>query len=263
MKNKDKKISKKRISKRKQSVEVFSEEDEKSVLETAEELKNTNVLDLTQKDFFEIKGSMGHTTFHTSQSVSAGTYYFEIEIESIDKNVNDLVNIKKLDEFQKKYYENLISNPREYQSTIRVGIINKKSDLRMPLGSDKLSYGYRNSDGAIINDGKYIEGNFSFYKKDVVGILVFLKPPMPSFFKNEIVKEDLDSEGNIRNSESYIKFFINSLPQKNIVLGLWQGEYFPAITLYNFAQVKVNFGRDFKYIHTIENNKSIKSFADI
>ena len=264
MKKKEKKITKKRLTKRKKSIELNSDE-EKSIKETAEDIKKHNVLDLNNKLIFDLKGLKGHTTFYTSQTLTSGTYYFELEVESLDKNINDLINIKKLDEFQKKYYENLITNPKEYQSTIRVGLINKKTDLRMPLGSDKLSYCYRNTDGALINDGKYQEGNFSFFKNDIVGILVFLKPPPPSFFKNEInnVNDTMDSEGNIKNNESYIRFFVNSIPQKNIISGIWQGEYYPAVSLYNYSNVKVNFGKDFKFIHSIENYKNIKSFAEI
>jgi len=256
----------KTLRKRKQKDEIanFSEEEEiKDVDNISNIINNENnegiilqsCLDAKIQTYYELTGKKGHTNFYSQQSISQGMYYFEVDIISLDYNIHEYINCKRTDEFSKKYYENILQNLKAYQPNARIGFINSNGDLDLTIGAEKYSYAYR-TDGALINDGESTISNFSYNKGDCIGALIHLKPPRPDFLKN------LNEEISGKNIECFIKFYKNGIEMKEAYIGIFEGNYHAAITLYNFAKANVNFGPNFKYFNPNEN-RSVKFFCDI
>ena len=83
-----------------------------------------------------------------------------------------------------------------------------------------------------------------------------MKPPRPEFLKN------VNEKNSENNSECYIKFFKNGMEQKEAFIGIYEGSYHAAITLYNFAKVSINFGPNFKFFSCLDN-RSVRSFSEV
>jgi hypothetical protein len=253
MKNKDRKLRKK-IHKRK--ISIFESNEDKMIVEPVIEIKPllSTTFDLKQNTIYDIKGKKGHTNYYAKQTLDVGVYYFEVTPTALDYNFADYVFEKRTDEFSKSYYENILANIKNYAPNIRLGFINTKGDKDICLGAEDYSYGLRVSDGALIHDGLYEFNNWSFIKGNVYGVLIHLKPPMPGFLK---------SGEDDRNSQCYIKFFINGVLQEKMFRGIWEGSYRPTITLYNFAQASVNFGPIYRYteFEEFDNVKPYYNFS--
>jgi hypothetical protein len=213
------------------------------------------VLDVKER-MIELYGSKGHSTHYSEVNILFGTFYFEVTVRSLEYNMVEFLNLKRADEFSKKYYDIILQDLKPYQPCIRVGLLNNKGDLAVPVGTEAYSYGYRSSDGSLINDGEYTLGNNTFYTGDTIGILVHLKPPMPEFLKKEKNLQFSD-----KNIDCYINFYLNGVLQKQSFKGISEGSYHAAVTLYNFSQAMINFGPNFKYPN-IEENRNVKAFYD-
>jgi hypothetical protein len=259
---KDKK-SKKKVPKRKRSEEDiqmeahFSETQVEVIVPMAVEqdileAEYMTCLDVFRNNNINLKGKKGHSSHYSKQTIETGTFYFEVTVLSLDYNFAEYVNPRRIDEFSKKYYEPILQNIKGYSPNIRVGFISAHEELDLPLGADEKSYGYRCSDGSLINDGDYLEGNSNYSQGDVIGALIHLKPPMPEFLRSNL------SQVN----ECYIKFFKNGIEQPKGFYGIIEGSYHAAVTLYNFSQANINFGPKFKFPIS-EENKNVKSFNDL
>jgi hypothetical protein len=252
MKSKDKKLRKK-IHKRRVST-IESVDSDKMIVDPVVELKSiTSTLDLKVCTNYNLKGRKGHINYYAKQTVDVGVYYFEVIPTFLDYNFSEYVLNKRVDEFSKNYYEPILANIKSYSSNIRVGFIHSNGDRDICLGAEEYSYGFRISDGALVNDGLYEFNNAPCTKGNVYGILIHLKPPMPGFLKSNV---------NDRNNECYIKFFINGVLQEKMFRGIWEGHYKPTVTLYNFAQANVNFGPIYRYTD-FEEFDNIKPYYNI
>jgi hypothetical protein len=254
MKNKDKKIRKKLHKRKVSDVAESLDDDDKMIIEPVIEIKPAmSNLDLKLNTIYDLKGRKGHINYYAKQTLNVGVYYFEVTPTNLDYNFAEYIQDKRIDEFSKAYYETVLNNIKQYASNIRVGFINTKGDQDICLGAEEYSYGIRVSDGAIINDGLYQFNNAPYIKGNVYGVLIHLKPPMPGFLKTN--EDD-------KNNECYIKFFINGVLQEKMFRGIWEGNYKPTITLYNFAQANVNLGpfykftdfEEFEYVKPYYNN---------
>jgi Set1/Ash2 histone methyltransferase complex subunit ASH2 len=171
----------------------------------------------------------------------------------MEYSILDYISSKRIDEFSKRYYDTIQNNVKDYSPNIRIGLINEKGDLDLPLGAERYSYGFRVSNGILIHDGDYLNSGYNYSKGDIIGVLVNLKPPRPDFLKK-------DNEDEV-NKECNLKFFINGREVETRFIGLYEGSYKPAVTLYNFAKASINFGPNFKYTNFDEYN-SIKQYYD-
>jgi hypothetical protein len=123
---------------------------------------------------------------------------------------------------------------------VRLGWCTRKSELQAPVGNDKHGFGYRDKYGSKchngIRDDSYGE---SYGPGDVIGCFLYL---------------DVD---NIDNNQ--MRFFLNGIDQgvaykgKEIPLGV----YFPAVSVYMKARVRVNFGPSFIIKHDIFNANAV------
>lgn len=203
---------------------------------------------------YNLEGIKGHLNYYSLNPIQSGTFYFEVKINSLDFNVNEWINQKRIDEFSKKYYENIITKPKLFSPNIRIGISHNKCDLEIPVGSDQNSYCYRLKDGALISEGDIKGHNISCENGDVIGVLIKMKPPMPEFLKAKM----LEYEEQISvNNECYIKFYVNGIEQQNNFIGLHEGEYHLVITLYNFAQAEIDFGNNLKFFNSISQTSNV------
>lgn len=250
------KKARKRLAKRKVSDEMilnytFTEEQ----LIVPENIAETNSsIDIQKmRKPINIEGIKGHINYYSHQTVVSGTYYFEVTITSLEFNIQEYINNKRVDEYSKKYYDSLLFNIKKYVPNIRVGFVHASGDKNLPLGAEPLSYGYRAKDGAIINDGELLNYNQPFAQGDVLGIQVNLKPPKPDFLKNLEVQE--------KNIECYIKYYINGVKQDFEFSGIKEGNYHACVTLYNFAEAIINYGPNFQF-NIKDDDKIIKPFSD-
>ncbi len=220
--------------------------------------EKTNKLDFQAGNYI-LEGVKGHVNYISLNPIQSGTFYFEVKIKSLDFNINEWVNQKRIDDFSKKYYENILTNPKCFSPNIRIGLSNFKCDLKNPVGSDQNSYSYRVKDGAIITEGDVKGNNFACVNNDVIGVLFKLKPPMPEFLKAKMFENE---DKNLVNNECYIKFFINGEEQQHSLIGLHEGDYHVVITLYNFSQAEIDFGNNLAYFNSISKNISAISLKE-
>lgn len=132
------------------------------------------------------------------------------------------------------FFEAEILQPLGENAHFRIGWSTRQGDLQAPVGYDKWSFGYRDICGSIVHDGVRddIYGE-PFTAGDIIGCFI-----------------NLDDE-NADNNQ--IRFFKNGKDQGAAFRGrqLPLGIYFPAISLFNRAQVRVNFGPSFILKHEI------------
>ena len=255
--NKDKKFRKK-IHKRKDSDDIFNsneEDNNKMEVEPNIEVKKiTTIIDTKMNSYFDIHGYKGHVNYYTKQNLELGIYYFEVTPTNMDFNITEYISNKRTDEFSKKYYESILNNIKEYVPNIRIGFINNKGDTELPLGAEIYSYGFRVSDGVIINDGDYETNDYNYSNNNIIGALINLRPPRPDFLKNS-EKKDI-------NNECYIKFFVNGVEMEKKFIGIHEGLYKAAITLYNFSKANINLGPNFHF-KNFDEYFNLKNFNEL
>jgi hypothetical protein len=256
---KNNKKLKKKLSKRKNSEEVYSsnEEEYENKMEVEEHIevkKDISHLDIKYSNIFDLSGIKGHRNFYTKQNIDVGIYYFEVTPNNMDYSILDYISNKRIDEFSKRYYEIIQNNAKDYQPNIRIGLIHEKGDIDLPLGADKYSYGLRIRDGVLISDGEYISTGYKYTRGDIIGVLVHLKPPRPEFLKT-------NHEDEV-NKECHIKYYVNGHEIESRFVGLLEGNYKPTVTLYNFSKATINFGPNYKFTNFDEYN-NIKHFNDL
>lgn len=202
-----------------------------------EPFKPDFIMDTDNSWFYNLYSQKGHYTYHSKKTMISGDYYFEVTLTSLDYDMISYIKMKCVDEIKKKYYDNILSNIKNYIPTVRIGIINSAGDLEIPIGAESNSYAYRSMDGALIMKGEYTFGNETMKTGDVIGCLVHMKPPKPDFLKTEETQPGL----NDINEECYIKYYVNGREQIKKIEGIVEGNYHFGVTLYNYAEVNVNF----------------------
>lgn len=133
------------------------------------------------------------------------------------------------------YWETMIvpSDRADQQGNVRVGWSTRLGELQAPAGYDKHSYGYRDLDGSKTHNGNRVNFGASFGPGDVVGCYLYLS--MDDSRKNQM------------------RFFKNGVDQGVAFSGseITQGIYFPAVSIYKTAQVRINFGPSMIFRHNI------------
>ena len=130
----------------------------------------------------------------------------------------------------------------------RIGWSMRTAELQAPVGYDQWSYGLRDISGSKIHNSKRDDrwGGFSFGPGDIVGFAIFLLP---------------SKDNNYQNTQltNHIRFFKNGEPMGQFIISkgirtggaafdnIQPGTYYPAVSIYMGASVKVNFGPHFVY----------------
>jgi len=147
------------------------------------------------------------------------------------------------------FWEAEILKPLKITSStahIRLGWSTRQGHLQAPVGYDKWSFGYRDINGSKVHDGirDDIYGE-SFGPGDIIGCCINLDDGAPE--------------------NNQIRFFKNGKDQGIAFRGIEiaQGIYYPAISLYNAASVRVNFGPSFILKHDIYGANAISELQPL
>ena len=173
------------------------------------------------RDQLEVSGNGGgFRMVRATHGVHNGSYYCEAEIlDPVNPNAGKKGNIE---------------NQTVPDSHVRIGWSTRQGDLQAPLGHDKHGYAYRSTSGSKVNasirDDAYAA---SYGPGDIIGL--YLKMDLEEISNNEI------------------RFFKNGKDQGIAYRGdeIPMGVYFPAISVYQYAQVRMNFGPSFILQHDI------------
>ena len=128
----------------------------------------------------------------------------------------------------------LPSEPIDDQAHVRLGWSTRMGELQAPVGYDKHSYAYRDEKGSKVHNSHRID-NYGepFGPGDIIGCYVSL---------------DIDD-----SNKNEMRFFKNGKDQGTAFKGkeIPPGVYFPAVSIFKTARVRVNFGPSFILRHDI------------
>lgn len=187
-------------------------------------------------DRLSVTGEKGYSMIRATHGVCRGSWYFEVKIDEMPD-----------------------------VTATRIGWSQQLGNLQAPCGYDKFSYAWRSRKGSKCHQS-YVKLYSESYKEgDVVGFHIHLPdPPDPKLllpvthkdkplvkFKNHLYYEEKDhlaeAERNLKTSPgSKISFYLNGKCQGVAYEDIFEGTYYPAVSLYKNAKVTVNFGPTFK-----------------
>lgn len=164
----------------------------------------------------------GFCLARATHAVDSGKYFWECEILAV--NSRPTVSMQ---ESSPAILENVAAESA--YAHVRLGWATAEAAIMAPVGYDAFGFAYRDVYGSKVHNGVRTDGyGDSFGIGDVIGCHINL--------------DRLDS------SRNEIRFFKNGIDQGIAFRGsVIQGVYFPAISLYRDACVRVNFGPFFIY----------------
>ncbi|GMT16788.1 hypothetical protein PFISCL1PPCAC_8085, partial [Pristionchus fissidentatus] len=192
-------------------------------------------------DHLSITGHEGYSVARATHSVAAGKWYFEVQFTKAPPD-----------------------------SAVRIGWAQQYAVVQATVGYNKFSYGWRSHKGTKFHNGI----GKTYYKKgftegDVLGCLISLPldvahpgPDSSKYipdsgkdhtlikFKNNYFYEEREEPSNILKTlepleGSYIEFFHNGTSCGRAFTDLNRGFYFPAVSLFRQASLRLNFGPSF------------------
>ncbi|CAG5088403.1 Oidioi.mRNA.OKI2018_I69.PAR.g11829.t1.cds [Oikopleura dioica] len=185
-------------------------------------------------DRLTVTGERGYSTVRGTHSVRKGKWYFEVLIKELPDD-----------------------------SAVRVGWSQKYASIQNPVGCDVFGYSIRSKKGTVFHQarGKSYTNKVGFEEGDVIGCEISLSPNAPSAYKlPDTLKEAtlikfknfyyFESRDQMKNAKENLKevenssvtFYRNGKSLGTAFKNIYDGEYFPAISLYKDAKVTVNFG---------------------
>ncbi|CAH1176830.1 unnamed protein product [Phaedon cochleariae] len=188
------------------------------------------------EDRLAATGDKGYSTVRATHCVTKGTWYFETTIEEMPEG-----------------------------SATRIGWGQDYANLQAPLGYDKFGYSWRSKRGTKFHEShgkRYGEG---YGEGDTLGVMISLPEngkttkmlpgtykdrPLVKF-KSHLYYEDKDNvqerlKALVALPDSKIIFFKNGVCQGVAFEDVYQGGYFPVLSLHRNVTVSVNFGPVFK-----------------
>ncbi|KAJ7380308.1 Set1/Ash2 histone methyltransferase complex subunit ASH2 [Desmophyllum pertusum] len=168
------------------------------------------------------------------------------------------------------YFEATVDLPADTAS--RIGWSQLYGNLQAPLGYDKFSYSWRSKKGTRFHESRGKHYSDGYTNGDVIGFYIslpennrhpaeFLPPTFKDKalikFKSHLYFEEKDlvdkAEKNLKAiPESQVKFYKNGVCQGVAWQDIYDGTYYPAVSLYKNATVTLNFGPDFQFPPTDE-----------
>ncbi|GMR37033.1 hypothetical protein PMAYCL1PPCAC_07228, partial [Pristionchus mayeri] len=190
-----------------------------------------------------ITGNEGYCVARATHSIAAGKWYFEVELTKAPAD-----------------------------SAVRIGWAQQYGVVQACVGYNKFSYGWRSRKGTKFHNGvgkTYYRNGFK--EGDVLGCLISLpfdscnpgpdsSKYLPSSgkdhtmikFKNRYFFEEHEDPANVMKrleplEGSYVEFFHNGVSCGIAFTDLYRGFYFPAVSLFHQAQLRLNFGPSFTH----------------
>ncbi|KAK3090741.1 hypothetical protein FSP39_014239 [Pinctada imbricata] len=189
-------------------------------------------------DRLSVTGEKGYSMVRATHGVRRGAWYFEVTVDEMPD-----------------------------QSATRIGWTQSLGNLQAPCGYDKFSYSWRSRKGTKFHQSRgkhYCDGGYK--EGDVLGFFLHLPQPgnlgklLPETykdrplvkFKSHLYYEEKDNvseaEKTLRPSKgSQMIMYKNGKSQGVAYDDLFEGIYYPAISLYKNAKVTINFGPEFKH----------------
>ncbi|XP_053125959.1 set1/Ash2 histone methyltransferase complex subunit ASH2 isoform X2 [Hemicordylus capensis] len=188
-------------------------------------------------DRLTVIGEKGYSMVRASHGVRKGAWYFEISVDEM---------------------------PAE--TAARLGWSQPLGNLQAPLGYDKFSYSWRSKKGTKFHQsiGKHYSSGYG--QGDVLGFYISLPEDtetaksLPDTYKDKALikfksylyfeeKDFVDkAEKSLKQAPgSQIIFYKNGASQGVAYKDIFEGVYFPAVSLYKGCTVSINFGPYFKY----------------
>ncbi|OXB75077.1 UNVERIFIED_CONTAM: hypothetical protein H355_015438 [Colinus virginianus] len=188
-------------------------------------------------DRLTVVGEKGYSMVRASHGVRKGAWYFEISMDEMPPD-----------------------------TAARLGWSQPLGNLQAPLGYDKFSYSWRSKKGTKFHQsiGKHYSSGYG--QGDVLGFYISLPEDtetaksLPDTYKDKALikfksylyfeeKDFVDkAEKSLKQAPgSQIIFFKNGASQGVAFKDIFEGVYFPAISLYKGCTVSINFGPYFKY----------------
>ncbi|XP_058798250.1 set1/Ash2 histone methyltransferase complex subunit ASH2 isoform X2 [Phymastichus coffea] len=188
------------------------------------------------EDRLAVTGDKGYCMIRATHSVCRGTWYWEAAIEEMPEG-----------------------------SATRLGWGQEYANLQAPLGYDKFGYSWRSRKGTRFHESRGKHYSNGYGEGDILGFLVIL-PDIHSpthipntykdrplvKFKSHLYYEEKDSVPDaIRALKplmgSKIIYYKNGVPQGEAFVNIYNGAYYPSISIHKSATVSVNFGPNFKH----------------
>eukprot|EP01104_Vermistella_antarctica_P017073 TRINITY_DN5984_c0_g1_i2.p1 TRINITY_DN5984_c0_g1~~TRINITY_DN5984_c0_g1_i2.p1 ORF type:complete len:567 (+),score=122.21 TRINITY_DN5984_c0_g1_i2:92-1792(+) len=176
-----------------------------------------------------VSNSKGYRMARSSFGAVEGTYFFEVQVAGDNGG----------------------------QGHFRLGWSTEKGDLQAPVGYDRFSYSYRDIEGKKFHRARGANYGKAFGIGDTVGLLIKLTnkkfevhdDPDKELEKVGLIELPMgENEKRYRLEGSEIRYYLNGEPQGVAATDIYEGVYYPAVSLYMGASVKVNFGAEaFKY----------------
>ncbi|RUS90725.1 hypothetical protein EGW08_001529 [Elysia chlorotica] len=154
-----------------------------------------------------VSGEKGYSMIRASHGVNHGNWYFEVK-------VNEMQN----------------------ESAARIGWSLALGNLQAPCGYDKFSYSWRSRKGTAFHQSRghhYHDGGYG--EGDVLGFFISLPKPGDSEMLLPVTHKDR------------IVTYKNGVCSGVAFSDLFEGTYFPAVSLYKNATVTANFGPKFRF----------------
>ncbi|KAG8141356.1 hypothetical protein E2320_006984 [Naja naja] len=188
-------------------------------------------------DRLTVIGEKGYSMVRASHGVRKGAWYFEISVDEMPP-----------------------------ETAARLGWSQPLGNLQAPLGYDKFSYSWRSKKGTKFHQsiGKHYSSGYS--QGDVLGFYISLPEDtetaksLPDTYKDKALikfksylyfeeKDFVDkAEKSLKQAlGSQIIFYKNGTSQGVAYRDIFEGVYFPAVSLYKGCTVSINFGPYFKY----------------
>jgi Set1/Ash2 histone methyltransferase complex subunit ASH2 len=206
------------------------------------------------------KGGMrGYRMSRATHGISTGCYYYEViilEPPSVSEIVSSLPTNTRMGKTLQQQMQQALKEEQEenapktstFGGHVRLGFSMRTGDVQAPVGYDKWSFGIRDIGGAKVHCSKREDhwGGEDFGPGDIVGCAIYLQDS-----KKDDSSTSTKHPNHIRffkNGVSMGQFVINKGKREGgVAFAIPDGVYYPAISLYMGASVKVNMGPHFIY----------------
>ncbi|KAJ8683163.1 hypothetical protein QAD02_018955 [Eretmocerus hayati] len=188
------------------------------------------------EDRLAVTGEKGYCLIRATHSICRGSWYWEATIEEMPEG-----------------------------SATRLGWSQQYANLQAPLGYDKFGYSWRSRKGTRFHESRGKHYSAGYGEGDTLGFLIVLPDSYsPSHipntykdrplvkFKSHLYYEDKDQVPEAIQalkplSGSKIIYFKNGVIQGEAFVDIYNGAYYPSLSIHKSATVSVNFGPHFKH----------------